>query len=154
MNCMGSILAVFMLASVSLGLYAETTEVVLSNSMKCTKEELMRFFPEQVVRSILLKHNVPKEKVDAIARELSQKDEELSKMVEEKSHRLDANSLKNLSQREAAAKIYRETLYEVFSKELNAHGVTDQDQIQAMLDDLQEARSKLFIECIRKQPTT
>lgn len=132
-------------------LFADTTEVVLSGSMKCTKEELMRFFPEQVVQSILVKRGVPKEKADLIAKELSAKDLELSKLVEEKSEKLEPNPFKNISQREAAAKVYRETLYEVFSKALKPYGITDKDQIQAMLDDLQEARSKLFIECIRKQ---
>lgn len=133
-------------------LIAETTEVVLSNSMKCTKEELMRFFPEQVVHSILIKAQLPKEKADAIAQELSQKDKELAKIVEEKSAKIDPNPFKELSQRELAIKIYRETLYEVFAKVLKANGVTDEDQIQTLLDELQDARSKLFIECIRKQP--
>lgn len=133
-------------------LQAETTEVVLSNSMKCTKEELMRFFPEQVVQSVLVKANLPKEQADAIAQDLSQKDRELAKLVEERSLKVDPNPFKNLSQRDIAIKIYRETLYEVFAKVLKAHGVTSDDQIQALLDDLQEARSQLFIECIRKQP--
>lgn len=137
----------------SADLQAETTEVVLSNSMKCTKEELMRFFPEQVVQSILIKANLPKEQSDAIAQELSQKDRELAKIVEEKSAQIEPNPFKNLSQRDLAIKIYRETLYEVFAKVLKSHGVTNEDQIQSLLDDLQEARSKLFIECIRKQHT-
>lgn len=133
-------------------LYAETTEVVLSNSMKCTKEELMRFFPEQLVESILIKAKLPKEKADAIAQELAQKDKELARLVEEKSAKIDPNPFKNLSQRDLAVRIYRETLYEVFAKVLKAHDITDDDQIQTLLDELQEARSKLFIECIRKQP--
>ena len=133
-------------------LQGETTEVVLSNSMKCTKEELMRFFPEQIVQSVLVKAKLPQEQADAIARDLSQKDRELAKLVEERSSKVDPNPFKNLSQRDLAIKIYRETLYEVFAKVLKAHGVTSDDQIQTLLDELQEARSKLFIECIRKQP--
>lgn len=134
-------------------LYSETTEVLLSNSMKCTKEELMRFFPEQVVESILLKAKLPKEKADAIAQELSQKDRELAKIVEEKSSKVEPNPFKNLTHRDLAIRIYRETLYEVFAKVLKSHGITNEDQIQTLLDELQEARSKLFIECIRKQPS-
>jgi hypothetical protein len=133
-------------------LQAETTEVFLSNSMKCTKEELMRFFPEQLVQSVLIKAQLPKEQADAIAQDLSQKDRELARLVEEKSSQIEPNPFKNLSQRDLAIKIYRETLYEVFAKVLKAHGVTNDDQIQTLLDELQEARSKLFIECIRKQP--
>lgn len=134
-------------------IYPITTEVMLSNSMKCTKEELMRFFPEQVVESILIKGNISKDKSVAIAKELADKDQELAKIVEEKTAKLDPNPYKNLNQREAAIKVYRETLYEVFSKVLKSHGVTNEDQILSILDELQEARSKLFIECIRKQPS-
>lgn len=132
-------------------LEAETTEVVLSNSMKCTKEELMRFFPEQVVRPILIQAKIPEKEADAIAQALAQKDVELAKIVEEKSSKIDPNPFKNLSQRDLAIKIYRETLYEVFAKVLKEHGISDADQVQSLLDKLQEARSKLFIECIAKQ---
>lgn len=133
--------------------YAETTEVVLSNSMKCTKEELMTFFPQQVVQSVLTQAHLPKDQVDAIAKELTQKDRELAKLVEEKAAKVEPNPFKDLSQRDLAIRIYRETLYEVFAKVLKAHGVTNEDQIQTLLDEMQTAKSKLFIECIRKQPT-
>jgi hypothetical protein len=121
--------------------------------MKCTKEELMTFFPQQVVQSVLMKAQLSKDQATSIAQELSQKDRELAKIVEEKAAKLDPNPFKDLSQRDLAIKIYRETLYEVFAKVLKSHGVTNEDQIQALLDDMQAAKSKLFIECIRKQHT-
>ncbi len=148
-SCLCCTAAISMMVITSL--YAETTEVVLSNSMKCTKEELMRFFPEQLLESILIKAKLPKDQADAIAQELAQKDSELAKIVEEKSAKVEPNPFKNLSHRDLAIRIYRETLYEVFAKVLKSHGVTNEDQIQSLLDELQEARSKLFIECIRKQ---
>jgi len=132
-------------------LYAVTTEVVLSNSMKCTKEELMTFFPQQVVESVLLKAHLSKEQAEAISKELAQKDRELAKLVEEKAAKVDPNPFKDLSQRDLAIRIYRETLYEVFAKVLKSHGVTNEDQIQTLLDEMQAAKSELFIECIRKQ---
>ncbi len=135
-------------------LNAETTEVVLSNSMKCTKEELMRFYPEQLVQSTLIKANIPKDQAEEISKELAQKDKELAKIVEKKSSEIDSNPFKNASQRELAVKIYRETLLEVFGKVLKEHGIQDEAKIQQLLDELQDARSKLFIECIRKQPST
>lgn len=134
-----------------LNIQAETAGVALSNNMKCTKEELMTFFPQQVVQSILLQAGLTKEQSTDIARELSQKDRELAKTVEEKAAKLDPNPFKDLSQRDLAIKIYRETLYEIFAKVLKSHGVKDEDQIQTLLDEIQIAKSKLFIECIRKQ---
>jgi hypothetical protein len=132
-------------------LKAETTETLLSNSMKCTKEELMIHFPQQIVESILIKAKFSKEQATSIAAELSHKDQEWAKIVEDKAAKLDPNPFKDLSQRDLAIKIYRETLYEVFAKVLKSHGVTNDDQIQTLLDEVQSAKSKLFIECIRKQ---
>lgn len=132
-------------------LQGETTEAVLSNSMKCTKEELMAFFPQQIVESILIKAKIPKEEASKMALELSQKDRELAKLVENKAAKMEPNPFKDLNQRDLAIKIYRETLYEVFAKVLKSHGMTNEDQIQSLLDEMQAAKSKLFIECIRKQ---
>lgn len=131
-------------------IYGEVDQREVDIAVKCTKEELMRFFPEQVVESILVKHNVPKEKAEAMAKTLSQKDINLSKIVEKKLEKLAVNPLSGTSQREAAAKVYRETMFEIFSQVMIENGITDPDQIQKMLDELQEARSKLFLDCIHR----
>jgi len=132
-------------------LHSETTETILSNSMKCTKEELMISFPQQVVESILIKAKLPQEQAASIAKELSTKDQELNKIVEEKAAKLNPNPFRDLSQRDLALKIHRETLYEQFASVLKSHGVTNEDQIQTLLDQVQRAKSELFLECIRKQ---
>jgi hypothetical protein len=150
--CCATAIAISMFSCLTL-LHAETTETLLSNSMKCTKEELMTFFPQQIVESILIKAKLPKEQATLIAEELSKKDRELAKIVEDKAAKLEPNPFKDLSQRDLAIKIYRETLYEVFAKVLKSHGVTNEDQIQSLLDEMQAEKSKLFIECIRKQQT-
>lgn len=118
---------------------------------KCSKEELMTFFPQEVVKSVLLKEQIPEDQASQIAQELSQKDRELTKIIEDKAAKLDPNPFKDLSQRDLAIKIYRETLYEIFAKVLKAHGVKNEDKIQTLLEEMQAAKSKLFIECIRKQ---
>lgn len=134
-------------------LQAKTTEVVLSNSMKCTKEELMRFFPEQIVQDVLKKANLPQKEVDAITETLVKKDLELARIVREKVVQTDTERFKNTGKRALTMKIYQETLYEVFAQVLKQEsGITDKEKIQSLLNELQEARSKLFIECIRKQP--
>lgn len=134
-------------------LQAKTTEVVLSNSMKCTKEELARLFPEQIVQDVLKKADLPQKQVDAITETLVKKDLELDRIVQEKVAQADTDRFKNLGKRAVATKIYQETLYEVFAQVLKQEsGITDKDKILSLLNELQEARSKLFIECIRKQP--
>lgn len=135
-------------------LQAEVKDNQSSSIAKCTKEELMTFFPQPVVQSVLIQANIPQEEATEIAKELSYKNTDLVKQVEEKASKLNPNPFKDLSQRDLAIRIYRETLYEVFAKVLKAHGVTNEDQIQTLLDEMQVAKSKLFIDCIRKQQTT
>jgi hypothetical protein len=134
-------------------LYAEKTdtEKAPASSSECSKEELMTFFPQPVVQSTLSQSDLTKEQVNSIAKELASKNSELVKIVEEKAAKLEPNPFKDLSRRDVAIKIYRETLYEVFASVLKAHGITNDEQIQSLLDKIQEAKSKLFIECIRKQ---
>lgn len=117
---------------------------------QCTKEELMTFFPKAVVKSVLIQHKVPEAEAQIIAQELSQKDQEVVKTVEMKASKLDPNPFKDLSNRDMAVKVFRESLFEVFSKVMKAHNITDESQIKALLEDLQATKGKLFVECIKK----
>jgi hypothetical protein len=120
-------------------------------SLDCTKEELMTFFPKPIVQDVLIREKFTPEQAERMSQELSKKDQELVKIVEEKASKLNPNPFKDLNQRDLAIKIYRETLFEVFAKVLKANGVTDDERIQQILDTIQQSKSKLFIECIRKQ---
>lgn len=135
-------------------LHAENTTKTPSSSLHCTKEQLMTFFPQPVVESVLTEAKISEEQVKEIGQELSQQDRELIKRVEEKAVKWDPNPFSDLSQRDLAIKIYNETLYEVFAKVLKAHGISNDTQIQALLDKIRELKSKLFIECIRNQQSS
>lgn len=119
----------------------------------CSKELLLAYFPETFVSETLRKFNVPQEKQDAIVKDLASKDKEVVKLVEEKASKLTPNPLKDRSpeQRQVAVKIFRETLFEVFSTSLKANGFTDTNQIQSMLDDIQQQKAKNFAQCMEKQ---
>ncbi len=69
----------------------------------------------------------------------------------EKAALLEPNPFNDFSQRYTAIKIYRETLYEVFARTMNDHGITNEDQIQTLLDEMQQAKSKLFVDCIKRE---
>lgn len=117
----------------------------------CTKEELMTFFPKVVVKAVLVQNKVSETDAQAIADELSKKDQEVVKSVELKASKLDPNPFKDVSNRDQAVKIYRETLYEVFSNALKAHNISDDNQIKMILEDLQATKGRLFVECIKKE---
>jgi hypothetical protein len=71
--------------------------------------------------------------------------------VEEKASKMDPNPLKDPSQRQAAVKLFRDTLFEVFSGVLNEHGVTDEQKVRAMLDDIQHQKAVRFAQCMEKK---
>lgn len=119
----------------------------------CTKQELMTYFPQPLVKSILIKSNIKEDQAEAISQDLAQKGQELEKRVAEKAALLEPNPFKDFSQRDTAIKIYRETLYEVFAGTMNDHEITNEDQIQTLLDEMQQAKSKLFVDCIKREQT-
>lgn len=117
---------------------------------ECAKEALKHHFPEQFVSVTLKKFKVPEDQQAAIIKELNEKDKQIVKMVEDKAATMDPNPLKNPEQRQQAVKLFKDTLFEQFTAVLNAHGVTDDDQIQKMLEDIQLQKAKRFTQCMEK----
>ena len=147
-----SLCCVAALSSISLDAQPQqSTPSQIIEKFSCSRKELETFFPEPVVRSVLLKSNLSEEDANSIAAELAEKNSQWSKIIREKAAKLTPNPLEDLSQRDIGLKIYRETLYEVFSQMLKAHGISDEDKIQNMLDEIRETKSKWFMECIRNQ---
>lgn len=120
---------------------------------ECSKELLLEYFPKQFVTETLKKFNVPQDKWDAIATSLSSKDKDVVKLVEEKASKLNPNPLKDRDpqQRQVAVKLFRETLLQVFSDALQANGISDSKELQAMLDDIQQQKARNFAQCMEKQ---
>lgn len=120
---------------------------------ECSKELLLAYFPEPFVTPTLKKFNVPQDKWAAINSGLAAKDKDVLKMVEDKASKLNPNPFKDRdpAQRQVAVKIFRETLTQVFSEVLKANGVTDDKQLTAMLDDIQQQKAKNFAQCMEKQ---
>ncbi|MFN4173564.1 MAG: hypothetical protein ACK4HV_00465 [Parachlamydiaceae bacterium] len=118
---------------------------------ECTKELVSVLFPSQFVLETLKKYNVPESERDAIVNELNDKNKEVITLVEEKASKIDPNPLKDPSQRLQAVKIFRETLYEVFAGVLKKHNITDDNQIQQMLKDVNDQKTTRFTQCAAKE---
>lgn len=118
---------------------------------ECSRELIMAYFPEQFVKETLKKFNVPEDQWGAIVTELNAKDKDVISIVEEKASKIDPNPLKDPSQRLQAVKIFRDTLFEIFSGVLKQHGVTDEAQIQQMLTDVNKQKTARFTQCVERQ---
>lgn len=128
------------------------TLLAAENQDLCTEERLLSYFPKDFVMMTLNKYQIPKDRWDGINRDLAEKDFEIISIVEEKASRLTPNPLRDPKERHVAVKIFRETLQESFSSVMNMHGVSDQNQIHAMLDDIQRQKAELFAQCMDKHP--
>ena len=104
---------------------------------ECSRELLIAYFPEGFVTETLKKYNVPQDKWSTINKELAAREKDVVKIVEEKAEKMSPNPLKDPQQRQAAVKLFRDTLFQVFSDVLKKAGVSDDKQLQAMLDDVQ-----------------
>jgi hypothetical protein len=117
---------------------------------ECSKELLLSYFPQTYVNNSLKKFNIPEDKWAGINRSLASKDKEIVKMVEQKASAINPNPLKDPQQRQAAVKLFRDTLFEVFSAALHENGVQQTDQLHAILDDIQQQKAKKFAECMER----
>lgn len=118
---------------------------------ECSQEILLSYFPAVFVKETLKKHNVPQDKWDSINKNLASRDKEIIKIVESKAAKMDPNPLKDPQHRQEAVKLFRETLAENFTAAMNANGIKDNNQIQAMLDDIQQQKAKRFTRCMEQK---
>ncbi|MBA3816895.1 MAG: hypothetical protein H0X29_10340 [Parachlamydiaceae bacterium] len=118
---------------------------------ECSKDLLLSYFPERFVNETLKRFNISEEKWAGINATLSIKDKEIVKLVEQKASSMKSNPLNDPQQRQAAVKLFRETLLQVFTDSLKSNGIQDSTQFQAMLDDIQQQKAKKFSQCLEKQ---
>ncbi len=118
---------------------------------ECSKELLLAYFPAPFVKETLKKFNVPESKWDSIVTELVGKDKEVGKIVEEKASHMDPNPLMDPQARQETVKLFRDTLLGLFSEVMKSNGITDEKQIQAMLEDVQQQKAQRFTKCRLKQ---
>lgn len=133
---------------------APVSVMALDQQEECSKEILLAYFPQIFVNETLERFKVPKDQWDAINKELGAKDKDVIKTVEAKASKMNPNPLKDPQQRQVAVKIFRETLFDSFASVMRTHGVNDDKQIQAMLDDIQQQKAKRFAKCMESAQKT
>lgn len=133
----------------------ETQSIAIDPST-CTKEDLMVFFPQPIVKAVLIRHHFSDSDAEHIAKMLAGKQSEIIHIIENKASQVHPNPFEDLSQRDVALKIFKETLYQVLRQVLQTYQKTNKEEIQAILEDTRVVRGRLFIECIKRgdQPST
>lgn len=117
---------------------------------QCSQTFLSSHFPKVLVSQTLQEFSVPENKWAVIASELSSKEGEVIRRVEEKAEKSPYNPLKDPAERQVALQLFRQSLAEVFSEVLMANGVGDPATIEKMLQDLQRRKALAFARCYDK----
>lgn len=136
-----------LLSCASLPLMANTEAVATPE--ECSKEMVLAYFPAPFVKETLKKFGVPEDKAEAISTTLASKDGQIIQMVEEKAAAMETNPLRDPQARQAAVKLFRDTLFQVFASVVKENGITDEQKIQQMLDDIQRQKAERFAKCMR-----
>lgn len=126
------------------------TETVSSDEkvkVECSKNTLIPFFPQIFVKQALKKYNVPEDKWIPIMKELAIRDKDVIKLTEAKAQKMKTNPLKDPAQREAAVKLFRESLLEVYGESLEKNGVKDPEKIRQTLEFIQKKKAKHHSVC-------
>lgn len=117
---------------------------------ECLKNVLLSYFPEPFVKEVLKRNQIPEDKWNPIIEELASNDKNVIAKVEARASALNPNPLKSPEYREQAITVFRETLLEIFTSVMNKNGITDKEQIQSMLDEMQRLKAKRFAKCMEK----
>lgn len=135
---------------ICLGGWSELSGVEMGE-IECTKEELLSFFPKQIVHKVLLQFKIPAAQAAEIADELAVKNHELIQMVEQRAAALTPNPFKDPTQREKAIQIYQDVLHDVLAQALKSHEIAGEERIDLYLQEIRKVKSQMFVQCIRSQ---
>jgi len=121
-----------------------------ADDIDCSEEIIISFFPQPFVEKTFDKFDVSDKNREEIYNELAKQDEKVIETVEAKGAKMDPNPLHDPRYRQEAVKLFRQTLLDLFSQVLTRNGITDPEQIQAMLDDIQQQKLERFRHCIER----
>ncbi|MEM1283189.1 MAG: hypothetical protein AAGG81_06510 [Chlamydiota bacterium] len=144
-------ITIFFAVACFVGLQLNANEEI---QVDCSKNLLLSYFPESVVNEVLGDYRVPQNLWPAINADLAEQDTIIVNIVDQKSRAIQQNSAYDVRQKDVVVGIYRETLYEVFAETLKKYGIDRKAQAEAMLDQIQYKKGKLFKECMQSKQKT
>lgn len=137
----------------AVGLFIAASLTAAINPEKdCSDDILMLFFPKIFVEEVLKDHQIDKQKIEAIAKELSTIDPAVIKLIEERAKTMKPNPLEDMEAREARDELFSNALLKVFGDVLSRYDIKDRDVQIKMIEEIQNKRLSRWKECIDSQP--
>lgn len=111
-------------------------------------ELFIAFFPRPFVADTLEKFNVPSEKRAAIQEQLTHHELDIISIVEAKAAKMNPNPLNQPDQQEQVIQLFDDAVSQVFTQVLEKNGVSDQEKIMEMLEDIHRQKAERFRRCM------
>jgi len=135
------------LKAMAFALFACIPMFASAATAECSEDVLFKFFPKGFVTDVLKEHNVPQDKINTISATLYQADQEVFDLITSTAETMHPNPLEDINAEAEQARLFRDSLLQVFKASLQQNGITDPKEIQAMLDEIQQKRLQRFIQC-------
>jgi len=117
----------------------------------CANFLLISYFPESIVNEVLSAYQVSQGLWPAINADLAEQSDVVVNIDEKKAASMKSNPMYDVTQENATANVYRQSLFEVFSQTMNKYGIDRPEQIEAMLDEIQYKKGELYDDCMQKK---
>jgi len=135
------------LKAVAFALFACIPMFASAATAECSEDVLFKFFPRGFVTEVLKEHDIPQDKINNITETLYQADQEVFDLITSTAQNMEPNPLEDINAEAERAKLFRDSLMQVFTAALEQNGITDPQKIQTMLDEIQQKRLQRFIQC-------
>lgn len=116
----------------------------------CSQELFVAFFPPAFVSETLTTFQIPQEKHEAIIRELADQELDVIPLVEMKAAAMNPNPLNQPDQQDIVIGLFEEVVVDVFTNVLTDNGVSDQQVIHEMLEDIHRQKAERFRQCMNQ----
>lgn len=117
----------------------------------CQSDILLSYFPEPIVDEVLKKNQIPENLWASILADLAKQNALVEKIVAKKNAEMKRNPFWNMKKKNDTTDIYLETLHDLFSQTMQKFGVTNQDQVASMLDEIHYRKGKLIKHCMQQK---
>jgi hypothetical protein len=118
-----------------------------AQDIPCDSAELNKNFPDAYVNYVLEFYNIPKNKWKFITDELASKEGSVQQIVKDKAAEMSPNPLTPPVESVTVSRLYRETIYDIFSSTLKDNEIESETTIRDMFSRILDMKGKRFWEC-------
>lgn len=121
------------------------------NELRCSREEVFKFFPTDIVQKVLTENHIPNQKWAAIFLDLQGHDNDIVRDLENRASKMFVNPLTTKGREREAAKLLHSVLFDYFNMVMKSHGIVNEQINKQMMDSIIIRKSELLEACTKSR---